>query len=381
MDVLHDGDRAIEALELWKQTYPRDFVPRTNLSARYAAIGRYPEALEAARDGVRLNPDAGVAYAALAHSSICLGQHQEARAALDQAMARKLDPPYSRYMLYGIAILQGDTTAMQQQVDGAAGTPAEAGMLAMQSVASASTGRVRDARHHTLRAIELARGRGFIRRCRGLFRRRRVVGSGVWQLPRGQTGGGTDARPLSGPVRPELERAGACGLRRFNQGQKARRRDGSSISRGLVLQGLVAADGARGAVAPQRRRSRGRGAAAGWQPHRARNQRRALAGVSSRPGLLEAGRGRTSETRVPEDPGQQGRPRSQGLQSRGPDALSPGPPRPGPGSRARSDVGASRSSYEALLAFWRDADPDLAIVRAARREYRQLGATLVSAVR
>ena len=34
-------------------------------------------------------------------------------------------------------------------------------MLAMQSVASASTGRLRDARHHTLRAIELARGRGF----------------------------------------------------------------------------------------------------------------------------------------------------------------------------------------------------------------------------
>ena len=46
-----------------------------------------------------------------------------------------------------------------------------------------------------------------------------------------------------------------------------------------------------------------------------------------------------------------------------------------------SDVGASRSSYEALLGLWRDADPDLAIVRAARREYRQLGATLVSAVR
>ena len=46
-----------------------------------------------------------------------------------------------------------------------------------------------------------------------------------------------------------------------------------------------------------------------------------------------------------------------------------------------SDVRARRSSYEALLAFWRDADPDLAIVRAARREYRQLGATTVSAVR
>ena len=74
MDVLDDGDRAIEVLELWKQTYPRDFVPRTNLAARYGAIGRYQEALEEAREGVRLNPDAGVAYAAVAHTLICLGQ-------------------------------------------------------------------------------------------------------------------------------------------------------------------------------------------------------------------------------------------------------------------------------------------------------------------
>ena len=76
MDVLNDGDRAIEVLELWKQTYPRDFAPRTNLSARYGAIGRFKEALEEAREGVRLNPDAGVAYAGLAHILICLGKRR-----------------------------------------------------------------------------------------------------------------------------------------------------------------------------------------------------------------------------------------------------------------------------------------------------------------
>ena len=141
MDVLNDGDRAIEVLELWKQTYPRDFAPRTNLSARYCAIGRYQHALEEAREGLRLNPDAGVAYAALAHTStLSRATPGRRRSAIEQARARKLEPPYSRYMLYGIAILQGDTAAMQQQVDGVAGTPAEAGMLAMQSVTSAYAG-------------------------------------------------------------------------------------------------------------------------------------------------------------------------------------------------------------------------------------------------
>jgi hypothetical protein len=37
------------------------------------------------------------------------------------------------------------------------------------------------------------------------------------------------------------------------------------------------------------------------------------------------------------------------------------------------DVDDSRKAYEALLASWKDADPDIPIVRAARREYRQLG--------
>ena len=159
MDVLGDGDKAIEVQELWKQTYPRDFVPRTNLSARYAAIGQHERALEEAREGLRLNPDAGVAYAGVAHSSICLGRYQEARAVLEQAASRNLEPTYGRYMLYGIAFLEGDTAAMQRQVEHVAGTPTEAGMLAMQSVAAAYAGQVRRARELTESAIDLAMSR------------------------------------------------------------------------------------------------------------------------------------------------------------------------------------------------------------------------------
>ena len=36
------------------------------------------------------------------------------------------------------------------------------------------------------------------------------------------------------------------------------------------------------------------------------------------------------------------------------------------------DVDESRKAYEALLALWKDADSDIPILRAARREYRQL---------
>lgn len=160
VDVLGDGDKAIETLELWKQTYPRDFVPRTNLGARYSAIGRHEQAVEEAREGVRLNPDAGVAYASLAQSLIYLDRYQDARAAIDQAFSRKVGPPYGRYMLYALALLEGDAAAMQQQVESVAGTPTEAGMLTLQSVSAAYEGRTRAARELTRRAVDLALQRG-----------------------------------------------------------------------------------------------------------------------------------------------------------------------------------------------------------------------------
>jgi hypothetical protein len=37
------------------------------------------------------------------------------------------------------------------------------------------------------------------------------------------------------------------------------------------------------------------------------------------------------------------------------------------------DVEESRKAYEALLVLWKDADSDIPILRAAKREYRQLG--------
>jgi len=160
MDVLGDGDKAIETLELWKQTYPRDFVPRTNLAARYSAIGRHEQALGEAREGVRLNPDAGVAYVALAQTSIYLGHYQDARAAIEQASSRKLGPPYGRYMLYALAVLDGDAAAMRQQVESVTGAPTEAGMLALQSEAAAYEGRTNVARGLTAGAIDMALRRG-----------------------------------------------------------------------------------------------------------------------------------------------------------------------------------------------------------------------------
>ncbi len=376
MDVLNDGDRAIEVLELWRETYPRDFVPRTNLSARYCAIGRYQHALEEAREGLRLNPDAGVAYAALAHTSLCLGRHRDAGLTIEQALARKLEPPYSRYMLYGIAILQDDTAAMQQQVDSVAGTPAEAGMLAMQSVTSAYAGRARQARNLTERAIELAQGRGF-KEAAGLY----SAGDALWEaaygncreakqaaartlaLSRGRNALSWSALALA--ICGDAIQAGKLAdemVRRFPEDSFFKTSWLPMVQAALSLHRRDP-DSAAEQLQDARRAELGTNAAL-WPAYL-----RGLAYLNQ--GAADVARLEFQKVLdnkgvlVPKD--------------FNPAALTLYPLAHLGQARAAArsnDVGASRLAYEALLKLWQDSDADLAIVRTARREYRQLGVPL-----
>ena len=43
--VTGEADKAIEAYQLWKRTYPRDSIPPNNLAASYAAMGKFDQAL------------------------------------------------------------------------------------------------------------------------------------------------------------------------------------------------------------------------------------------------------------------------------------------------------------------------------------------------
>ena len=373
VDVLDDGDRAIEVLELWKQTYPRDFVPRTNLAARYTAIGQHERALEEAREGVRLNPDAGVAYASVAHSSICLDRYQDARAAIEHAVARKLEPPYSRYMLYGIAFLEGDAMAMQEQVDHVAGTPTEAGMLAMQSATAAYAGQVRKARQLTSKAIELGTSRG-LKEAAGLY----SAGDALWEAAYGNCRDAkqTAARTLA------LTRGRAalswsalalamCGESSQTQrlvDEMRRRFPQDSFFNALWLPMTHAAleihrgNPARAVelLQPAARGELGTNAAL-W-PAYVR-------------GLAYLDQGAENEARAEFQ---------KILDHRG--VLAPKDFNPVAMTlyplahigRARAaaragDVEESRKAYEALLALWKDADSDLPILRAVKNEYRQLG--------
>src|SRR5205814_10296740 len=72
--VSGDLDRAFETLQLWKQTYPRDFDAARNLPFNYAQTGDYDKALAEARDAARLNSSYSQMIANLARAHLGLNQ-------------------------------------------------------------------------------------------------------------------------------------------------------------------------------------------------------------------------------------------------------------------------------------------------------------------
>ena len=153
--VTGNMEKAEQTCKLWIQAYPRSDMPQTTLSgAIYPAVGQYEKGVEAGREAVRLKPDFFASYTLLMFDYIALNRLGEAKATYGQALERKLTNPYFRLPLYQIAFLQNDSAGMAEQVAQSAGTPGvEDTLLANEADTVAFSGRLRNARELSDRAV------------------------------------------------------------------------------------------------------------------------------------------------------------------------------------------------------------------------------------
>jgi len=150
-------DKEAQTYDLWIANYPRDPVPHHNLGANYFNVGQYDRALAEFQEGTRLAPDHVISYANLGAAYLCLNRLDDARVAFDQALARRLDSGWLRENIYYLAFLRADTAEMQQQVAWSAGKPGdEDPMLSKQSDTEAYYGRLKKARDFSRRAVDSA---------------------------------------------------------------------------------------------------------------------------------------------------------------------------------------------------------------------------------
>jgi serine/threonine protein kinase/tetratricopeptide (TPR) repeat protein len=152
-------EKANQVLQLWAQSYPRDATARGNLGNAYMSLGQWDKALVECNETMRLDPDVITTYGNLGLIYLALDRLDDAKATMDQARARKLDGEWLHEVAYELAFLRNDPVEMERHISWSIGRPGDEDLiLSVHSDTEAYYGRLSKARDYSRRAVESARG-------------------------------------------------------------------------------------------------------------------------------------------------------------------------------------------------------------------------------
>ena len=155
-NVTGELDKAAQTYQEEIESYPRDYRAHGNLGNVYAAQGQYEKSREVTKQCVRLAPDVSGNYGNLASNTLALQRFDEARQIIHEGQARKGDDFTIHNALYALAFLGSDSAAMAEQQQWFAGKPEENFGLALASDTEAYGGHLGKARELTKRAVDSA---------------------------------------------------------------------------------------------------------------------------------------------------------------------------------------------------------------------------------
>ena len=115
LNVTGNIDKVIDTLELSIRTYPNDFNSLVNIAVAYTVIGDYDKALDYSQKAVATQPDDAIAQENLIQDLIVLNRLPEAKEQLAKVIKLGLgDSTELQQWAYIIAFLNGDTAGMER---------------------------------------------------------------------------------------------------------------------------------------------------------------------------------------------------------------------------------------------------------------------------
>ncbi len=155
-------EKGITALELYKQTYPRNSIPYNNLAVVYNQMGQYENALDNARQAVQLEPDSTSGYTNVGFAYAGLNRLDEAKATFNQALQHKAGAAVAHFDLAIIAWIQGDNVALEREMDALKNDPqGELQIAGLRSGMAAYAGQLKAGRAFGQKQREAALRLGF----------------------------------------------------------------------------------------------------------------------------------------------------------------------------------------------------------------------------
>ena len=155
--VTGELDKSKQTLKAWSQAYPRNAGPHIILGYQSAYEGQYEDEVKEESEGIRLMPEQGAAYPNLMEGYTGLNRLDEAKQVARQALDRHLEAQFLHDDLYAIAFLEGDDEEMKRQVASATGKPGvEDLLLSAEADTAAFHGRLQQARALSRQAVKSA---------------------------------------------------------------------------------------------------------------------------------------------------------------------------------------------------------------------------------
>jgi len=144
-DVTGELEKEIETLELYARTYPSDFVPGNNLAIAFEQMGQYEKAIEPAHSSILADPNSANAYSTLASAYAAVGRRDEAQQTIDQALQRFPNSTNAHWSALRLAFSWQKPEEVQRQLAWAKGKPGEYRFLNLEARAMLSEGKLKAA--------------------------------------------------------------------------------------------------------------------------------------------------------------------------------------------------------------------------------------------
>ena len=160
-DILKgDYEKALENYKKWHETYPRENRPIANLALGYQILGDPENALATAAEDLKVDPTDSFGFYHQMSAYMYLNRFEEAKVVAQTAISQKAAGPSVYANLCMIALMENDQAGLQRASAAVAGSDVEPMALAITAAYQDAMGEVKLARETMAKAGESAKKHG-----------------------------------------------------------------------------------------------------------------------------------------------------------------------------------------------------------------------------
>jgi len=155
-DATLDWDKAFELARTWTATYPREAFAFNSLGASYNALGQFEQAIQALETASRLDPSFVAPLESLAPTLIALNRRADVREIVRRVASLQPDRLSIRRFTYLVAFMEEDAPTMARELDSARRLPDGVAASDWEARTASFAGRVQIAHDRFRRAVAAA---------------------------------------------------------------------------------------------------------------------------------------------------------------------------------------------------------------------------------